>query len=84
MSTSVVNIIVVLVHCTILFITIYITIIVVIALPLLLLLFLLSVSSLYLLYIFPKFLKVSEADFLLFDNVVHVDAGDNNLPFSKL
>ena len=66
------------------FVYYYIIIIVVIALPLLLLLFLLSVSSLYLLCIFPKFLKVSEADFLLFDNVVHVDAGDNNLPFSKL
>ncbi|XP_031549270.1 X-ray radiation resistance-associated protein 1-like [Actinia tenebrosa] len=26
--------------------------------------------------------EVSEDDFLLFDNVVHVDAGDNNLPFN--
>lgn len=26
--------------------------------------------------------EVNENDFLLFDNVIHVDAGDNNLPFS--
>jgi len=25
--------------------------------------------------------EVNEDDFLLFDNVIHVDAGDNNLPF---
>ena len=29
-------------------------------------------------------LQVNESDFLLFDNVIHVDAGDNNLPFCKL
>ena len=27
---------------------------------------------------------MNENDFLLFDNVIHVDAGDNNLPFCKL
>lgn len=29
------------------------------------------------------FIQVNENDFLLFDNVIHVDAGDNNLPFRK-
>ena len=29
-------------------------------------------------------MQVNENDFLLFDNVIHVDAGDNNLPFGKL
>ena len=29
------------------------------------------------------FTQVNENDFLLFDNVIHVDAGDNNLPFCK-
>ena len=26
---------------------------------------------------------MNENDFLLFDNVIHVDAGDNNLPLCK-
>ena len=40
-------------------------------------------ASVFMVEINFTFIQVNENDFLLFDNVIHVDAGDNNLPFRK-